>query len=386
MSKIVFFCIPAYGHTNPTLPVVRELTAMGHEVYYYSFLEFREKIEAAGAHFIGCDDYDLGMADTDAERAGKDIVFSTELIVRATQAMDETITEDMKKLKPDVIVSDSVAYWGKLIAMKLQIPFVSSTTTFAFNDASSKIMKPSFGQIFRMILDMPKTAKLLAPLREKGYPADNILSIVRNDNDTRTIVYTSKEFQPCAETFSDLYAFVGPVIRETTEEIVKTREKLVYLSLGTVDNKRADFYKSCIEAFRDSSYEVILSVGKETAPDSLGALPPHIHAYQSVDQIAVLQKADVFITHCGMNSVNESLYFGVPMVLFPQTNEQNGVAHRTAEVGAGLMLPSSKAILATVETVLHTPSYRENAQKISESFRQCGGARQAAQTILKAIR
>ena len=37
MSKIVFFCIPAYGHTNPTLGVVRELTARGHEVRYYSY-------------------------------------------------------------------------------------------------------------------------------------------------------------------------------------------------------------------------------------------------------------------------------------------------------------------------------------------------------------
>ena len=36
MSKIVFFCIPAYGHTNPTLGVVRELTARGHEFRYYS--------------------------------------------------------------------------------------------------------------------------------------------------------------------------------------------------------------------------------------------------------------------------------------------------------------------------------------------------------------
>lgn len=386
MSKIVFFCIPAHGHTNPTLPVVKALTSQGHEVYYYSFQEFKEKIEAAGAYFIGCDDYDLGIKETDAERTAKDIVFSTELIVRATLAMDEQITEDMKKLKPNVIVSDSVAYWGKLIAMKLQIPFVSSTTTFAFNDASSKIMKPSFGQIVKMILDMPKTAKLLAPLREKGYPAENILSIVRNDNDTRTIVYTSKEFQPCAETFSDLYTFVGPVIRDASEEIAKTGKKLVYISLGTVKNKNTAFYRSCIEAFRDSRYEVILSVGKDTAPDSFGDIPPHIHVYQSVDQIAVLQKADVFLTHCGMNSVNESLYFGVPMVLYPQTSEQGGVAHRTAEVGAGLMLPSEKAILATVETVLQTPSYREKAQQISESFRQCGGAQEAAQAILKAIK
>lgn len=37
MSTIVFFCIPAYGHTNPTLGVVRELAARGHKVVYYSY-------------------------------------------------------------------------------------------------------------------------------------------------------------------------------------------------------------------------------------------------------------------------------------------------------------------------------------------------------------
>ncbi len=49
MSKIVFFCIPAHGHTNPTLGVVRELTARGHQVRYYSYESFREKIKEAGA-------------------------------------------------------------------------------------------------------------------------------------------------------------------------------------------------------------------------------------------------------------------------------------------------------------------------------------------------
>ena len=52
MSKIVFFCIPAYGHTNPTLGVVRELTARGHEVRYYSYEPMRTLIEAAGAQFL----------------------------------------------------------------------------------------------------------------------------------------------------------------------------------------------------------------------------------------------------------------------------------------------------------------------------------------------
>ena len=48
MSRIVFFSIPAHGHTNPTLGVVRELVSRGHQVWYYSYEAFREKIEAAG--------------------------------------------------------------------------------------------------------------------------------------------------------------------------------------------------------------------------------------------------------------------------------------------------------------------------------------------------
>ena len=55
--KIAWFCIPAHGHTNPTLGIVKELTAAGHQVYYFSFEMFREKIEQAGAAFIGCDGY-----------------------------------------------------------------------------------------------------------------------------------------------------------------------------------------------------------------------------------------------------------------------------------------------------------------------------------------
>ena len=44
MSKIVFFNIPAHGHTNPTLGVVKELISRGHHVWYYSYNEFKDKI------------------------------------------------------------------------------------------------------------------------------------------------------------------------------------------------------------------------------------------------------------------------------------------------------------------------------------------------------
>ena len=72
MSKIVFFCIPAHGHTNPTLGVVRELVSRGHQVWYYSYNIMREKIESAGATFVSCDDYDMEQKLTpkDSVRVG----------------------------------------------------------------------------------------------------------------------------------------------------------------------------------------------------------------------------------------------------------------------------------------------------------------------------
>jgi len=58
MSRIAFFCIPAHGHTNPTLEVVKELIRQGHEVRYYSYECMKEKIESTGAEYISCDEYD----------------------------------------------------------------------------------------------------------------------------------------------------------------------------------------------------------------------------------------------------------------------------------------------------------------------------------------
>ena len=46
--KIAWFCIPAHGHTNPTLGLVKTLTDAGHQIWYFSFEEFREKIDTEG--------------------------------------------------------------------------------------------------------------------------------------------------------------------------------------------------------------------------------------------------------------------------------------------------------------------------------------------------
>ncbi len=387
MRKIVFFGIPAHGHTNPTLEVVRELVSRGHQVWYYSYHMMREKIEDAGAVFVSCDDYDMEQKLTpqDAARVGKDLAFSTKILVDTTLALDDKVCADMNDLQPDCIVADSMAVWGKAVAMKLGIPFVSSTTTFAFNKHSAKIMKQGLGELLRMIFSMPRIGKDIQRLRDKGYPVKSVLDIIQNDDTTHTVVYTSSEFQPCAETFSDRYAFAGPSVRPAQMVVEKTRDKLIYISMGTVNNDLKKLYRSCIAAFADVEYQVILSVGNLVDKEELGSIPENISVESHVDQIAVLQKADVFLSHCGMNSASESLYFSVPLVMFPQTSEQGGVAARIEQLGAGVTLKKAdaKTIVETVQMVLNDPSYRENAAKISRGFRACPGAKGAADKILE---
>lgn len=387
MSKIVFFCIPAHGHTNPTLGVVKELISRGHQVWYYSYNMLRDKIESTGATFVSCDDLDMEqkLSPKDGARIGKDLAFSTKILVDTTLALDDKVCADMEQLKPDCIVADSMAVWGKAVAMKLGIPFVSSTTTFAFNRHSAKIMKQSFGDLLKLLLSTPKIAKQIKRLQQKGYPIKSVLDIIQNDEHTHTIVYTSAEFQPCCETFSDKYAFVGPSIRPASKTVEKSRSKLVYISMGTVNNDMLPLYQNCLTALSNTGYQVIMSVGSMVSVDSFGALPEHISVFPQVDQIAVLQQADLFVSHCGMNSVNESLYFGVPLLMLPQTPEQSGVAQRVAQLGAGILLKKADvtSIVQGVKTLFSDSSFRENAHKISVSFRECSGAKGAADKILQ---
>ena len=387
MSKIVFFCIPAHGHTNPTLGVVRELISRGHQVWYYSYNIMREKIESAGATFISCDDYDMEqkLSAKDSTRVGKDLAFSTKILVDTTLALDEKVCSEMAELKPDCIVADSMALWGKAVALKHGIPFVSSTTTFAFNQHSAKIMKQGIVDLFKMILAVPKTTKQIKRLQGKGYPVKNILDIIASDDKTHTIVYTSPEFQPCSETFSEKYAFVGPSIRSANEEIEKKRDKLIYISMGTVNNDMMPFYKACISALRDTDYQVIMSVGNLVSIEDFGELPENISVYSHVDQIAVLKKADVFVSHCGMNSVSESLYFEVPLVMLPQTSEQKGVAERVSQLGAGVKLDKldGVSVMTAINKILSIDTYKQNAKKIAEGFKNSSGAKGAADKIIK---
>ena len=108
MSRIVFFSIPAYGHTNPTVEVVRQLVRRGHRVRYYSFEEFRAKLEGAGAEFVPCDTF-LPPAPRDlGRRMGHDFSSLMAMVIDVTVAMEEKVLRELGEFRPDCVVADSI--------------------------------------------------------------------------------------------------------------------------------------------------------------------------------------------------------------------------------------------------------------------------------------
>ena len=385
--RIMWFCIPAHGHTNPTLEVVRELVRRGHEVRYYSFEEFREKIEATGAVYVSCDGF-LPPLDRESERRMRQ-VSTTEMSVRSfeiTAHMDGMLAGEIAEFKPALIVSDSACFWGKLTALKYQLPMVCSTTTFAFNQASAKYMKSSVKELADIVLGMPRVGRAMAALRPLGYEVKSPLDIVQNKNDTDTIVYTSARFQPCPESFDKAhYRFVGPSVRPVQPK-EKTGRPLVYVSLGTVINDHPDFYRHCIEAVRGQAIDLLISCGRAFDPAQLGTLPENVTVEEYVDQMETLSRTSLFITHCGMNSATEGLYMGVPELLFPLTGEQRAVARRVSELGAGLPLEKKTAasperLRAAILSALGDEGLRAGALSMREDFLTCSGPKGAADFI-----
>ena len=383
MKKIALFCIPAHGHTNPMLPVAAELVRRGNAVRFYSFKEFEARIRATGAEFVPCDSFLARL--TEQEAAGLKNVSATEMTIqdiRITLRMNDFLEEEFRTFRPDVVYTDSVCFWGKLNAWKHHVPMVVSTSTFAFNQLSSQYMKNSPKELAGLIFGLPRVSKELNRLKSHGYQFKGLFSLIQSDNSTDSVVYTSRRFQPYSESFSSHYLFVGPSIRPEHKP-EKAGKPLVYVSMGTVINDRPDFYARCMEALRGENVDLIISCGNAVDLASLGELPENVKVFPYVDQLQVLSRASVFITHCGMNSVSESLYMETPMVLYPQTNEQAAFARRTVEIGAGLLLKDDSAdgIRKAVMDLIRNKACAEAARECAEDFRSCPGVSGAADFI-----
>jgi MGT family glycosyltransferase len=393
-SHIAFLPFPAHGHVNPTLPVVAELVRRGHRVTFATNDKYADAVLTTGAQV-------LRYKSTLADRALPERMTGEYLVHEPVRSIDEAIATlpafeaGFSGDVPDLVVYDvSTFAAGRILARKWGRPGIELFPSFASNDHFS--LPGRIGEDLADEIDREHPAlveffvKQVALLAEHGL-GEVSLEEFNAPADDFNLAFLAKSFQLDAGTFDERHAFVGPCLGERPGEAEwrpppADGKPLLLVTVGSFGHHYQQvFFRTCLEAFAELPWHIVMSVGELVDLSALGTIPANVEVLRWVPQLKVLKHAQAFVSHAGMNSTMEALYFGVPVVAVPNTPEQLLIASRVAELGLGTWIPQAKAdaesLRAAVTDLLADSAARHRIRSMRDKLRAAGGPGRAADLI-----
>lgn len=382
-AHIAVFSVPAHGHVNPSLGLVRELVRRGHRVTYANDPSFADVIEPTGATLVPYASTLLSVP-TPADVVGGRRLFLAEAIaalprLRAAYADDPA----------DLVVHDLAGFAGAVLAREWGVPAVQLWPTLVpwegFEEDNAEQLDamralPGYDAYQR---------DFAAWLKENGIgdvTPDDFLA-----RPAHGLVLIPRPMQPFADRVGPRFRFAGPVIdtaREdgTTWEPPGDGRRVLLVSLGSAYTDQPAFYREVLAAFGDDpAWHVVLNVGRKVAPGALGPIPANVEALPWVPQLRVLEHADAFVSHCGAGSAQEALWFGVPVVGVPQAVDQFGNADMLVQLGVARQVPMGEAtadtLRAAVEGLLSDDDARARLAALRAQLHAEGGPERAADAV-----
>ncbi|MCE5173465.1 glycosyl transferase family 1 [Paenibacillus profundus] len=393
MARVLFINGGSEGHINPTIRVVQELISRGEEVVYFCIEAYRERMEKTGTIVRTFDGQKLikafisGGRNYVLERVNG-LLFTADIVI-------PSVLEQIKGEHFDYIIHDSMFGCGRILAQMLKLPAINSCTSFAQTEASFNSKLEQFHASVPAEIAQPINDTFLSlteKVKEKYHVEVHTPYEVFCNPAPLTIVYTTREFQPDGEAFDHSYHFVGPSLSSRVNQkdfdLTPIQGKsLIYISLGTVFNQTIDFYKLCFEALGDTEHTIVMSIGDKVHISDLGEIPSNFIVKSYVPQTDILQYAKLFITHGGMNSTHEGLFYGVPLLVIPQSADQPIIAGQVTNIGAGITLRmqslTTQQLREAADYVLSHSSFKKAAASMQQSFHELGRYVQAVDEILE---
>lgn len=360
-KHILMASIPAAGHVYPHLEVIRALVDAGYRVSYLIGEGFREVVESTGADFLGYESAfpRLGGASkaagseiapaSDAYKVQKiDALAGRTLFAKDMAGMLPALKNLFERDRPDLVLYDSGAPVAGIFAEKLEIPVIAMSASFAFWPGADKEMAQRMGIVD---LNDPQMLELrawqLEVLSEYDL-ADSIERINFNSAPKQALVFIPAVLQPHPEQIDrSIYHFAGAAVSDSQNAAdwqLPAEKKIMLISLGSTFTRNVPFYRECIAAFGDlEDWHVVLQVGPLVELAELGEVPENIDVHPWVPQVAILKRADIFLTHAGMGGSREGLGLGVPMIVAPQAADQFHNADSLVAAGVAAKVDGASA-------------------------------------------
>lgn len=407
MARFLLVVPPLTGHINPMRAVAEELAARGQEVAWAGHAaQLRQEFGLPARHApaqaesggspAGGDAgpliYDCAIPDDVRRPPGLigPAAFKflwEEFFAPLADSMAPGVEAAVTDFAPDVVLSDQHAVAGALVAERHGLTHLTSSTT------SAELIDP--------LASMPKVAAwlegILAALRSRhGAPG------ARHDprySPHGVLAFTSRAFLgEDVQLPHGKVHLLGPALASRDRhgeddfpwEALEAGRGKVLVTLGTANTDASHRFLTEALAALDQLGARVQGIVVDPAGVLRAAdVPPGVLVRPYVPQLELLPRLDAVVCHGGHNTVCESLWHGVPLVVAPIRDDQPIVAGLVTGAGAGVRVRFNRVdslrLGKAIESVLDPAGgHREAARQVGESFRAAGGVRAAADHLLRA--
>lgn len=392
--KALFLASSPYSHIIQIEPLVKELCLKGNDVIVMSLKKNEELIKSFGADFI---EYPDDIQPASALNTDYNVVIPkyNKLISEKfyEEAINYFIEEDAKGVfdikdsqikamikivmnyKIDIIFRDAVDKFGLILEKKLNIPTIGYMT---HNLYSKKFFEQNSEQLYSIWLDnrnrIPnkylkdfrnKVDAKFDQLSEKYQYKINSYHQLDPLSDI-SILFSTEYIQPKESLYIDrkyIYAYpnhyrfdIEKNISDSLKRFISKYKTIIYISSGTIICQSFSYYKQFIDGLKNiDDIGVIISGGDNTnflTQYTVDNKINNIMIIKNAPQKYILSKSSLFITSGGQNSILESVYFEVPMLVTPLTSEQRLNGYIVQQNNLGLTTSDNESRKSTVGSMM----------------------------------
>lgn len=415
MSHFGIMCPPIAGHVNPFCALGRALVARGHRVTVFQVQDLEPTVRMEGLEFfpLGRTSFPPGALGESVTRLASlqgmaSIKFAVECGCRIARLLLDEGADAVRAAGIDALLVDQNEPAGGTVAEFLGLPFVSVCTSLPL-DREPLIPPPFVGWSYgtstiarlRNRVSYAVADHFISPLHKtlNEFRSKWKLTPLHSPNDSFSrraeIAQMPRAFDFPREQAPANFHYFGPWFDELSCRAPFPYERLdgrplIYASLGTLQKKDHGYFRIIAEACVGLDAQLVLSLGSPNATVALNLPGDHI-VVNYAPQLDILARTSLTITHGGMNTTLQSLYFGAPLIAIPLTHDQPAIAARLSRTGAGLVIPpkdlNAKKLRSAIREVIQANnSYRISTLKMMQACRAAGGVDRAAEIVEGAVR
>jgi len=333
-AHVAIFTVPIPALINPTFSLVATLIRRGYRVSYVTSERYAAEISALGAEVVRCPRLESPFDQDDDEAMPIEYQYVKGTRDLAPRVFSLSIPF-YKKHRPELVIYDSMAFAGRLIADRLEVPALrmSNQTSYDRETIDSGIVPLDWKE---KELELERHGNQF--FASHGSSRVNMI----RENKEHTFYLYLEELQ-LGKSFDDQEFFYAPRCIAERPNVprwtpMRGNRPVALMSSSTTYSQNIEFTKNCLAALARSGWDTVLAVGSNNLA-AFSPLPVNCHPFLNLPSAAVMPHVDLLISGAGLATAMEAAYHGCPILMLTGGHsELEMYARRFQECGVGVHL------------------------------------------------